>query len=131
MKQCPGNGGNDKLRDSVPGVNPKRFLSQVYQNDLDLSPVIAIDGARSIQDGYAEPVCKTRPRPYLRFKANRQRNPNSGWNSYPLPRRYVEWFAQMRPEVGSGGSVGCIDRFTPVCSLTRNPHGFRRGNHRR
>src|SRR5882724_2485766 len=60
------------LRDPVPGMDRLLFLRQVNENDLKLSAIIRIDGARGIEAGDSMFEGQAAAGPHLRFIAMRQ-----------------------------------------------------------
>ncbi len=81
------NAGDHQLGDPHAAADDKRLAAEIDQDDLNLSPIIGIDGSRSVKDGDAVADGEARTRPNLAFAARRQGDREPGWNHGASARR--------------------------------------------
>jgi hypothetical protein len=76
--------GEDQLGDFFSGFDEYRFAVEIDHRNLDLSPVVGIDGTGRIRQAQSFFYRLARPRSHLTFVSRRNLNPESGWNQCPF-----------------------------------------------
>ncbi len=94
-----------KLGDAVASANHKRFPAEVEQDDMDLSAVVGVDGARGVEK--PDPVAHRQPaaRPDLPFIPLGKGDPDAGGDSGKPARGEGKGFDEGGRKVVAGGGV--------------------------
>jgi hypothetical protein len=79
------------LRDAHSSCDRHRFLPKIYQQDLDLPPVIGVDRAGRIEHGEPMARCEARTWPHLGFISAGKSDCDPGWNECAGARRDCDW----------------------------------------
>ncbi len=92
---------NHHLSDPHPARHLDRYVAQIHQQDLELSPIVAVDGGGCVGKRETVAKCETRSRPELAFKAIRDRNCNPRAEQSPFAgsqdKRFREGSFMERP----------------------------------
>ena len=94
--------GNDHLCDALSGFNGKIFLRKVDEQYAHLSPIIGIDGARSVQHRNAPFQCQPAARAYLSLIAFGQGDEKSRWDEPPFHGVQHDRGYNVCPQVHAG-----------------------------
>jgi hypothetical protein len=71
---------NDQLRNPHASLDSKRLVTVVYEDDLDFSAIVGVDGTGRIEHGDAMSHGEARARPHLALGATRQCNADPRWD---------------------------------------------------
>ena len=118
--------GNHHLGNPFPWNNLEGFIGEVNKDDLYLSPVIRVNGARGIQDGDSVLCRKAAARPYLGLIARRKGNVKASWDKRPFKGADCNGGFKICPEVHPGALRRSIGR-AGMAGFINNPdfHLFR------
>jgi hypothetical protein len=111
------NRGDDELCDTLLRLNRNRMLTQIDQNNFDLTPVIGIDRAGRVHHREALLERAATSGPYLSFKPWRNFNRNSRGDGGAVKRRQNQRFVQRRHQVYPRGLLALIIRQGPTKAL--------------
>ena len=104
--------GYDHLGNAVPVIDDKRDIGVVYQNDLDLSPVIRVNSARRIKDADASLCGKPASGAHLSLESHRKRDPQASGHKSPLMGLQCHCLAITKTgaEICACRLAGAVDR---------------------
>jgi len=87
------------LRDTLAALYDQGLLAEIDGDELNFTPVIGIDGARTVDHRQSLFQRHTAARPDLRFETHRQRNRDTRWNERPLQRRQANLAVNVRKKI--------------------------------
>lgn len=108
------------LGDPHSRFNGKILVAQIYQWYENLTPIVAVDRTRCVEDRHAGPYRQSRARPYLRFESRRQSHAKSRWNRGSLSRSENDVGGDTGTQIRSGGARGRVFRDVTVLGDDRN-----------
>ena len=93
-----------------------------YENPPDLSPIVAIDGARRIEHGHAVLDRQAATRAHLGLKTLRQRNRDAAWHKVPAPGSQSHRLSHRRQQVHPDRPGTHVPRQRKIFAVGPPPH---------
>jgi hypothetical protein len=103
---------NDELRDAHTTLNCKYIRTMVYEDHLDFTPKVSINGSRGVEHCDSVPGCQPGAGADLTFGARRQRHAKAGWDHGVLAggQHHRGIAGDRRQEVEPGRKLALVGR---------------------